>query len=121
MAEDGGTRRLVDLQAELAELCLSPASFVAWLSANDAVAAHDLAVAVSGSLASVLKRLLDAYGTPRAPGQVLADLASRGRVVGPKAPDAARAERRFRQLPAGERALYEELTEQMRALRRVLV
>ena len=105
LAEDGGTRRLVDLEAELAELCLSPASFVAWLSANGAVVVHDLAVSVSGSLANVLERLLDAYGTPRAPGQVLADLATGGRVVGPKALDAAMAERRFRRSSTGEVAL----------------
>lgn len=106
LAEDGGTRQLADLDAELAGLRIKAASFVPWLNANGAVVVHDLAVSVGGAVGVAVERLLDAYGAPCTPDQLLADLASGGRALDGRAlAGALRERRRFRYRPNGEVAL----------------
>lgn len=103
LVEDGGTRRLVDLEAELAGLRISADRFVPWLNANGAVVVHDVAVSVGGAVGVVAERLLDAHGAPRTPDQLLADLASGGRALDGRAlAGALRERRRFRCSPSGE-------------------
>jgi len=106
LAEDGGTRRLVDLEAELVDLQLTAASLMPWLRANGAIIVHDLVVSVNGTLGAVLERLLDAHGTPRTPDQLLADLAAGGRRLVPTAlARVLRERRRFRLSASGKVAL----------------
>ena len=79
--EDGGVRRLADLQAQLADVGISAGSFRPWLQANGAMPVQDLTVSVQGPLADVVECILDAYGEARTPEQIRADIASGGRHV----------------------------------------
>ena len=79
--EDGGVRRLADLQAQLADVGISAGNFRPWLQANGAMPVEDLAVSVKGPLADVVECILDAYGEARTPEQIRADVASGGRHV----------------------------------------
>lgn len=81
LAEDGGVRRLADIQAELVDVGISARNLGPWLQANGAVLVHDLAVSAKGPLADVVERLLDAYGEARRPEQIAADLAQGERRV----------------------------------------
>jgi hypothetical protein len=85
LAEDGGVRRLVDMEAELADLGIATRYLVPWLRACGAAVVHDVAVPVNGPLADVVERLLDAYGTARTSEEIAADLAGCGRAVEPAA------------------------------------
>jgi hypothetical protein len=79
--EDGGVRRLADVQAELANLEISARNFQPWLQANGAVLVHELAVSAKGSLADVVERLLDAHGEARTPEDIRGEIAAGGRQV----------------------------------------
>jgi hypothetical protein len=81
LGADGGVRRLVDVEAELADVGIRTDQLVPWLLACGGAVVHDLAVLVSGPLAEVVERLLDAHGSARTAGQIAADLASGGRAV----------------------------------------
>ena len=105
LAEDGGTRRLVDLKTELADLRITTASFEPWVNTNGAIIVHDLAVSVGGTLVAGVERVLDAYGTPRTPEQLQADLAAGGRATEVTALSKALHQNRFRASPTGEVAL----------------
>ena len=88
LAQDGGVRRLVDIEAELADLAdlgIATRYLEPWLRACGAAVVHDVAVPMNGPLADVVERLLDAYGTARTSEEIAADLAGCGRAVEPAA------------------------------------
>ena len=85
--EDGGVRRVADLQAQLADVGISAGSFRPWLQANGAMPVQDLTVSVKGPLADVVERILDAYGKARTPEQISADIARSGRHGGRRSRD----------------------------------
>jgi hypothetical protein len=95
LANDGGVRRLPDVEGELADLEIAPDQLSAWLGANGSTVVHELAVLVTGSLADAVERVLDAHGTARTAPEVEADLAAGGRVVESGALDRALRTRRF--------------------------
>ena len=68
--EDGGVRRLADVQAELADVEISAGNFRLWLQANGSALVHNLAVSAKGPLADVVERLLDAHGEARTLEQI---------------------------------------------------
>lgn len=92
---DGGVGRLVDIEAELVEVGANADQLVPWLRACGAVVVHDLAVSVTGPLADVVERLLDAHGAARTVPQIAADLAEGGREAPATALDRALRGRRF--------------------------
>ena len=79
--EDGGVRRLADVQAELADVEISAGNFRLWLQANGSALVHNLAVSAKGPLADVVERLLDAHGEARTLEQITGDIAG-GRAPG---------------------------------------
>ncbi len=83
LAADGGVRRLVDLEAELADLGVRVDHLVPWLHASAATVVHDVVVSIDGPLVDVVERLLDAHGAARTAEQITADLTSCGRAVEP--------------------------------------
>ena len=83
LADDGGVRRIGDLEAELAHLGIRHDQFQAWLSANGAALVHRLAVLISGRLADAVERLLDAHAKPRTLKSLSAELTRAGRAVTP--------------------------------------
>ena len=83
LAADGGVRRLVDLEAELADLGVHVDHLVPWLHASAATVVHDVVVSIDGPLVDVVERLLDAHGAARTAEQITADLTSCGRAVEP--------------------------------------
>lgn len=95
LADDGGVRRLSDVESELADAGIRSCQLEAWLNASGAAVVHGLTVCVEGSLSDAAERLLDAYGTPCSADQVAADLAAGGRLVGQKSLAAALRQRRF--------------------------
>ena len=104
--EDGGVRRLADLQAQLADVGISAGSFRPWLQANGAMPVQDLTVSVQGPLADVVECILDAYGEARTPEQIRADIASGGRHVDAGAVIRALGDRhRFTRSERGEAGL----------------
>ncbi|MGH9107006.1 MAG: hypothetical protein ACRDZX_14480, partial [Acidimicrobiales bacterium] len=101
LAADGGVRRLEEVEAELADLGVSPGNFVGWLATNGAAVVHDLSVSVNGALAGAVERLLDAHGAPRSPDQLAADLVAGGRHADPEALASALRAPRFARPPGG--------------------
>ncbi len=81
LAAEGGVRRFVDVESDLADLGIRPGVLKRWLAALGAPVIHDLVVLVEGPLPEALERILDARGTPRTVDQLVADLAAGGRVV----------------------------------------
>ena len=101
LTADGGIRLLVDVEAELADLGLRADQIGPWLRASGAIVVHDVVVSMSGPLADVVERVLDAYGTARTAEEIAVDLASCGRAEEPAVlADALRA-RRFTGSPTG--------------------
>ncbi len=103
LAADGGVRRLVDVQAELADLEIEARQLVCWLQANGVTVIHELAVFVGGPLPDAIERVLDAHGASRTPEQIAAELAAGGRTIQPGALAAALRQRRFAR--AGNRGI----------------
>jgi hypothetical protein len=102
LSADGGVRRLADVEAELG---LDPELGGSWLRACGATVIHDLAVLVTGPLAGVVERILDAHGRTLAAPAIASAISDGGRT--PAAPALHRALRapRFRRSPAGELGL----------------
>ena len=101
LAADGGVRPAVDVETELVHLGVRPQRVTSWLGANSAVVIHDVVVSVSGPLAEVAERVLDAHGSPRTAEQIAADLARGGRCGGPGLLAGALRQRRFTQSAKG--------------------
>ena len=85
LSADGGVRRLVDVEAEMADLTelgqLAGDRLEAWLRECGAVVIHDLVVSTAGPLAGVVERVLDAHGTARSPEEIAAEVTAGGRAV----------------------------------------
>ncbi len=85
LSTDGGVRRLVDVESEMADLAeLGQAAgdrLQAWLRACGAVVIHDLVVSTAGPLAGVVERVLDAHGTARSPEEIAREVTAGGRAV----------------------------------------
>lgn len=102
---DGGVRRLVDVELELADLNIRAEYLVPWLRASGAAVVHDVVVSVSGPLADVVERLLDAHGAARTTDEIATDLAGAGRVVQPAALAGALGTHRFSRSSTGATGL----------------
>jgi hypothetical protein len=85
LSADGGVRRLVDVEAEMADLAelgqVAGDRLEAWLRECGAVVIHDLVVSTAGPLAGVVERVLDAHGTARSPEEIAAEITAGGRAV----------------------------------------
>ncbi len=85
LAADGGVRRLLDVETELADLGVHADRLRPWLRAGGATVVHDVVVSMSGSLADVIERVLDAHGQERTAEEIAVDLGSGNRVEAPAA------------------------------------
>jgi hypothetical protein len=99
---DGGVRRLVDAEAELGELGVRADHIASWMRACGATVVDDLVVSVSGPLADVVERVLDAHGRPLAVAEIAGCVTRGGRELPSTAYQAAVGGRRFRRW-AGDR------------------
>lgn len=85
LSADGGVRRLVDVEAEMADLAelgqVAGDRLEAWLRECGAVVIHDLVVSTAGPMAGVVERVLDAHGTARSPEEIAAEVTAGGRAV----------------------------------------
>jgi hypothetical protein len=85
LSADGGVRRLVDVEAEMADLAelghVAGDRLEAWLRECGAVVIHDLVVSTAGPLTGVVERVLDAHGTARSPEEIAAEMTAGGRAV----------------------------------------
>ncbi|MGH9055631.1 MAG: hypothetical protein ACRDYY_07180 [Acidimicrobiales bacterium] len=102
---DGGVRRIVDVEAELADLRIHPDWLPLWLGACGGVPVHDVVVSTRGPLADVAERILDASGCAVAPDEIVALVERAGRHVGGAAAANALRGRRFRRDSDGRIAL----------------
>jgi hypothetical protein len=107
LASDGGVRRLVDVETELADLGVRPDHLEAWLRASSATVVHDVVVSTSGPLADVVVRILDAHGAARSREEIAADLATAGRTPEPPVLESALRARRFTHSSDGAVSLVE--------------
>jgi hypothetical protein len=78
LAGDGGVRRLVDVESELE---MSGDDARSWLRACGGHVVHDLVLLVTGSLADVAERILDALGQRLTAAELTATLAEAGRAT----------------------------------------
>jgi hypothetical protein len=99
---DGGVRRLADAEAELGEVGVRAEQVVAWLRACGATVVDELVVSVSGPLADVVERVLDAHGRPLAVAEIAGCVTEGGRELPITSYQAAARGRRFRRW-AGDR------------------
>jgi hypothetical protein len=99
LSADGGVRRLADVVAELG---LDAESGGNWLRACGATVIHDLTVLLTGPLASVVERLLDAHGRTLAAPTIASAITDGGRTLAAPALHRALRAPRFRRTPAGE-------------------
>lgn len=104
LSADGGVRPLVDIVEELGA-DVSVERLVEWLAVCGAAVVSDVAVSVSGLLADVAERVLDAHGTPLTLDEITACIATGGRVVPEGALQALQRNRRFRRVAGGRLAL----------------
>jgi hypothetical protein len=95
LSADGGVRRLVDVEAELAEIDVPANQLVPWLRACAAIVVHDLVVSVAGPVADVVERVLDAHGVAQTVDEIQADLGDGGREVPLATLDRTMRSRRF--------------------------
>jgi hypothetical protein len=116
LAADGGVRPHADVESELADLGIRADRLMAWLAASRATVVHDLVVLVDGPLPDAAERLLDAYGVARTASELVADLATGGRVVDDEAVAAALRQRRFAHTAKGAVRLAEWGPEEKRPL-----
>jgi hypothetical protein len=118
LAADGGIGRLVDVAAELVEVGVRADQLALWLRACGALVIHDVVVSVTGPLADVVERILDAHGAARTSEEIAADIAGGGRVTDGTALDGAIRGRRFRHTADGGVLLAAWGEEQRRAVKR---
>lgn len=93
---DGGIRRLIDVASELGDLEIPNDQLAPWLRACGAIVVHDSVVHLSGPLADVIERILDAHGVARTLEEITSDLARGARATDPSALATALRGRRFR-------------------------
>jgi hypothetical protein len=96
LSTDGGVRRLVDVSVELGDVGVRADQVVAWLRSGWSAVVDDLVVSVSGGVADVLERVLDAHGRGLTLGEVAVCVSDAGREIPVKAYQAALRSRRFR-------------------------
>ncbi len=104
---DGGVRRLVDAEAELGEVGVRTEQVVPWLRACGATVVEDVVVSVTGPLADVVERVLDAHGLPLAVAEIAGCVTEGGRELPITAYEAAARGRRFRRWAGNRVALVD--------------
>jgi hypothetical protein len=105
LAADGGVRRLVDVEAELADLAVAPQQLEPWVRACGAAVVEELSVLVRGRLTDALERVLDAHGRPLTPDEIVACLAQGGVVIDAASAGKTLRARRFRRTEGNKVAL----------------